>query len=171
MEPWVECMEEYRRQMTLGLVPKAYQGLMQYLLSLKTHLKDRHPDFFVSGTLYFGYMDMTYFSFYPPALGQKKLKVAIVFVHPTMRFEAWLAGYNKQVQLHYWQRFRDGGWNLYPLVPALQGSDAIVEHVLVEQPNFGDLPALTGQVERGTLKFIADLEQFLGGAEPGEGTR
>jgi hypothetical protein len=46
-------------------------------------------------------------------------------------------------------------------VSSIQGQDAILEHVLVASPNFGDLQALTGEIERGTLAFISDVEGFL----------
>jgi hypothetical protein len=43
-------------------------------------------------------MDMTNFSFIPKSFKQRNLKIAVVFIHEAFRFEAWLAGYNKQVQ-------------------------------------------------------------------------
>ena len=39
--------------------------------------------------------------------------------------------------------------------------DSIVEHILVDNPDFGDLDTLTKQIERGTLNFIEDIEKFL----------
>ena len=103
MESFHEYILEYRKQMEKGAIRKAYKGLMEYILNLKTYLKNKYPDYFVSGSIYFGYMDITYFSFYPKSLGDMKLKIAIVFIHESMRFEVWLAGYNKQVQSEYWK--------------------------------------------------------------------
>lgn len=70
-------------------------------MTLRTHFHKKYPDAFVSGSIYYGYMDMTYFSFTPKSLQQRKLKIAIVFVHESFRFEVWLAAYNKQVQQNY----------------------------------------------------------------------
>lgn len=92
---------------------------------------------------------------------QRGLKIAIVFVHEAFRFEVWLAGYNKQVQAEYWKRFKASGWNKYHIVPTTKGVDSILEHVLAEGPDFGDLDSLTEQIERGTLVFIKDVETFL----------
>lgn len=39
--------------------------------------------------------------------------------------------------------------------------DSILEHVLVGNPDFGDLDALTKQIEAGVRQFIADIEDFL----------
>ncbi len=127
-------------------------------MELKGYFKNKYPDYFVSGGIYYGYMDMTYFSFFPDSLKQRNLKAAIVFIHETCRFEVWLAGYNKQVQTHYWKLIKESGWNQYRLVPKPQGYDLIIEHVLVEHPDFSDLGALTKQIETGALKFIQDVE-------------
>jgi hypothetical protein len=156
-----ESINEYRKQLEKGAIQQAYRGLMGYMLDLKTHFKTSYPDYFVSGSLYYGFMDMTYFSFFPKSLKDRNLKVAVVFVHETFRFEVWLAGYNKQVQLEYWQLFKERGWNKYHLVLTPKGADSILEYVLAEDPNFGDLDGLTDQIEVATLEFIRDVESFL----------
>ena len=43
----------------------------------------------------------------------------------------------------------------------IKGVDSIIEGILVENPDFSDLDALTKHIERGTLKFIEDVENFL----------
>jgi len=161
MESFHEYINEYRKQIEKGAINKAYKGLMEYILTLRTYLKNKYPDYFVSGSIYFGYMDMTYFSFHPKSLGHKKLKIAIVFIHETMRFEAWLAGYNKQIQSKYWKMFKESTWNKYHIVSTTKGADSILEHILVANPDFRDLDKLTKQIERETMKFIRDIETFL----------
>lgn len=161
MESFHEYIIEYRKQMEKGVINKAYKGLMEYVLNLRTYFKNRYPDYFVSGSIYFGYMDMTYFSFYPKSLGDKKLKIAIVFIHESMRFEAWLAGYNKQVQSKYWKMIKESNWNKYHLVSTTKGADSILEYILVDNPDFRDLDELTKQIEKETMKFIRDVDSFL----------
>jgi hypothetical protein len=161
MESLHVYMNEYRKQLAVGAIQKAYKGLMEYIMDLRTFLMNKYPDYFVSGGIYYGYMDMTYFSFYPESIKQRKLKIAIVFVHETFRFEVWLAGYNKQVQSKYWKLFKESDWNQYHLVPTTQGVDSIIESVLVDNPDFRDFEALTTQIERETLIFIKDIESFL----------
>jgi len=161
MPSFHESVLEYRRQLAKGAIKQAYCGLMEYMMALRTHFADKYPDHFVSGSIYFGYMDMTYFSFSPQSLRDRKLKIAVVFLHDTCRFEVWLAAANKQVQAKYWKLIKDRAWTKYHLVAATQGADSIVEHVLVEEPGFDDLPALTRQIEKETVKFIKDVEGFL----------
>jgi hypothetical protein len=159
MEFSYEYMDEFKEQLKKGHIQKAYKGLIEYILGLKSYLKNKYPDYFVSGSLYFGYMDMTYFSFTPKSLKQRKLKIAIVFNYDAFRFEVWLGGYNKQVQNKYWKLFKNSGWNSYGLVSSTKGVDAIIEHVLVRNPDFNDLDRLTMKIEKKTLEFINDIEE------------
>jgi hypothetical protein len=161
MEPFHEYIDEYKKQLQKGVIQKAYKGLMEYIMALRTHFKNKYPDYYVSGSIYYGYMDMTYFSFFPESLKNRNLKIAIVFLHEQCKFEAWLAGYNKQVQTKYWKLIKDSHWSKYPIVATTKGVDAIIEYTLVNNPDFSDLGALTQQIETGTLKFIADVERFL----------
>ncbi len=161
MESFHEYMNEYRKQVEKGAIKEAYKGLMEYIMDLKMHFKNKYPDYFVSGSIYYGYMDMTYFSFFPKSLKSKKLKIAIVFCHKTFRFEVWLAGYNKQIQTKYWKLFKESNWNKYHIVPTTKGVDSMIEYILVDNPDFSNLDTLTNQIEKGTLKFIKDIENFL----------
>lgn len=60
-----EYLQQYRKQLEKGAISKAYKGLMEYMMSLRTNFQTKYPDHFVSGSLYYGYMDMTYFAFTP----------------------------------------------------------------------------------------------------------
>ena len=161
MERFHEYMGEYRKQLEKGDIKAAYKGLMEYIMDLRVYFKKKYPDYFVSGSIYYGYMDMTYFSFIPESLKRRKLRIAIVFIHDTCRFEVWLAGYNKKVQTKYWKLFKESDWNKYHIVSTTKGVDSIIEYILAHNPDFSDLDALTKQIERGTLKFIKDIENFL----------
>ena len=154
-------MKEYKKQLEKGAIQKAYLGLMEYMTRLKTHFKKEYPDYSVSSSLYFGYMDMTYFSIFPKSLKERDLKIAIVFLHEEFRFEVWLSGKNKQVLTKYWKLITNSGWDKYKIVAPAKGIDSIVESILVDNPDFDDLEALTNQIEHGTLEFIQDVENFL----------
>jgi hypothetical protein len=156
-----ENMIEYRKQLDKGTIKEAYRELISFIMELRSYFEKKYPDYFVSGSVYYGYMDMTYFSFFPNSLKLRKLKVAIVFVHDTFRFEVWLAGYNKQVQTKSWKLFQERNWNKYRIPPTTKGVDSIIEYTLVDNPDFNDLDILTKQIENRTLKFIKDIENFL----------
>ncbi|MCJ7694695.1 MAG: hypothetical protein MUO40_04635 [Anaerolineaceae bacterium] len=161
MASFQDNMNEYQKQLTEGSIQVAYRGLMQYMLGLITNFKKKFTTFSVPGNIYYGYMDMTYFSIIPKPLKNRKLKVAVAFFHESFRFEAWLAGVNKQVQAEYWHLFKENGWSKYPLVPNLVGSDSIIEHILVDKPDFNNLDTLTNQIEKETINFILSIQDIL----------
>ena len=160
MESLQEYIEEYRNQLEKGIIQKAYQGLMDYVMDLRMHFSKKYPDF-APGNIYQGYMDMTYFPIFPRELTSRKLKIAIVLIHEKIRFEVWLAAQNKQIQSEYRKLFREHDWTKYRIPAAVKGVDSIMEYTLSDNPDFGDLNALTKQIEKGTLAFINEIEEFL----------
>ena len=161
MTSFHESMNEYRKQLEKGSIQVAYRGLMDYFNALKRYFARNYPDHSVSGSVYYGYMDMTYFSFFPDTFKRRKLKVAIVFLHEAFRFEVWLVGSNRTVQTQYWKLFIESDWNNYHIATPAKGVDAILDHIVIDTPDFRDLDTLTKQIERGTLTFIEDVENFL----------
>jgi len=154
-------MKEYKKQLQKGHIQVAYQGLMAYFGTLRSHFRNKYPEYGVSGSIYYGYMDMTYFPIFPESLKSRGLKIAIVFVHEAFRFEVWLAAKNKRVQTKFWKLFNKNSWNKYPIVSTTKGVDSIVEYILVDDPDFRDLDTLTKQIDNGSVKFINDVEGFL----------
>ncbi len=88
-------------------------------------------------------------------------EIAIVFIYETIQFEVWLAAQNKQIQAEYRDMFKKGDLNNYRIPADARGTDANMENTLAENPNFNDPDALTGQIEKGTLTFINDVQHFL----------
>jgi len=161
VESFQEYMNEYRTQLEKGAIQAAYKGLMNYFQDLRSYLKKKYADHFVSSSIYYGYMDMTYFAFFPESLKCRRLKIAIVFIHEAFSFEVWLTGYNKHVQTKYWSLFTDSDWNKYRIPSTTKGVDSILEYTVVDKPDFSDLDSLTHQIEKGTLTFITEVEHFL----------
>jgi hypothetical protein len=153
-------IDEYKKQIEKGDIKKAYQGLMEYLMGLRTYLKKTYLNHSVSG-LYQGYMDMSYFTFTPETLKSRKLKVALIFVHDEARFEVWLVGFNKQVQKEYWEVFKQCNCCEYRVPETTKGVLSIAEHILTDNPDFDDSDTLTTQIERGMLRFIERIEHIL----------
>jgi hypothetical protein len=114
-----QAMSEYKKQLERGIIKQAYAGLIGYMGHLRSYFEREHPQIPVSGSLYYGFMDMTYFALFPSALKDRKLKVAVVFLHEQFRFEVWLAGVNKAVQNKYWRLFQANNWKRYTF-PKLQ---------------------------------------------------
>lgn len=153
-------IQEYRTQLRKGYIQKAYKNIITFMSSLKSHLGKNYPDYVVS-SLYLGYMDMTYFAFTPSDLKNKKLKIALVFLHEQGRFEAWLGGSNRKVQAEYIERMRHKNLGKYKLSKVLPGVDSIIESILVEQPDFNNPEDLKIQIDRKTIEFINDIISIL----------
>jgi hypothetical protein len=153
-------MEEFRRQLEMGSIQKAYGALLAYMMSLRTHFVSLYGEAAVSG-LYQGYMDMTYFALFPPVLKSRDLKVAIVFNYAAFRFEAWLAARNRKVQRQYWELFRDSQWSEYRVVAPAGGIDSIIECDLATDFDLDDPDALTAKIETVTAEFMDNIQRFL----------
>jgi hypothetical protein len=161
MRTFSESMREYKKQLKNGYIQEAYQGLMQFIRDLRSHFKNKYPEYAVSGSIYYGYMDMTTFSLFPESLKRRNLKIAIVFIHEAFRFEVWLSGSNRNVQTEYWKIIKESDWHKYHLASNPRTVDYVLDHILMSDPDFSDLDTLTSQIEKGTLGFIRDVEGFL----------
>lgn len=161
METFKTCMDEYNKQISKGYIQAAYRCLIEYIRSLKAYFDRKYPECAASSGFYQGYMDMTYFPLFPKRLKIRNLKIAIVYIHGSAKFEIWLAGTNRKVQAEYWKLFKQSKNHSFR-IPALgTGTDSIVEYTLVEHPDFGDLEALTRKIEKEALYFISEVENFL----------
>ena len=160
MQSIQENMNRFRKELKAGAIQKAYKALIDYILDLRAHFKNRYSRYSISG-LYQGYMDMTYFAIVPPSLKDRDLKIAIVFNYETFKFEAWLSGTNREVQRKYWELIRDSQWTEYRVVTPAKGVDSIIECDLSKSFDFGDLDKITESIEANTVAFIDNIERFL----------
>jgi len=71
-----EFMNEYGNQLEKSDIKDAYRGLMEYFNALRLYFKTKYPSHSMSDSVYYGYMDMTYFSFFPKSLKRRKLKAS-----------------------------------------------------------------------------------------------
>ncbi len=160
MDEFNSFIQEYKIQLSKGVIQKAYKGIVTFMSDLRIYLEGKHPDYNAS-SLYFGYMDMTYFAFTPFALKEKKLKIAIVFLHKDCKFELWLAGNNRQIQAEYIELLKYKDIGKYTLTQINPGVDSIIESTIVEQPDFDDIEQLKKQIETKTLEFVKDIISIL----------
>lgn len=156
-----DYMLEYKKQILKGDVAKAYKGLMNYVMYLRNYFEKKYPDYYTPGSIYQGYMDMTYFSFTPESLKNMKLKIAIVFIYEKFSFEVWLAAVNKQVQKKFMKLFNDNSFDKYLLHSNTDSVDSILECTLTDNPDFNNSESLTEQIEKKTLDFIKEIEVFI----------
>jgi hypothetical protein len=140
----------YQEQLKKGDIQKAYTGLVKYVMQVGTTLS-KNVSAYSFGSLFQGYMDYTYFYYSNDFLKKRKLKLGLVLNHEKMRFEIWLLGQTIPIQEKYWQFFKTTKWNKNRTE---KPPYAILETVLIEEPNFNDLDLLTRQIE-DKLKTIS----------------
>lgn len=160
MDSMNELIREYKAQLTKGKIQKAYKGIMTFMVDLKSSLESNYPAW-KSGALYFGYMDMTYFAFTPPALKNKKLKIAIVFLHEACKFEVWLAGNNRRIQAETIDLLKNKDLGKYVLSQVQPGVDSIVSTVIVDCPDFDHPDKLKKQIGVSLIDFANDMMALL----------
>jgi hypothetical protein len=155
-----DCVKEYAIQLSKGQIRTAYRGIMTFMSDLRSYLEHKYSNFTASA-LYFGYMDMTYFAFTPSSLRDRRLKIAIVYLHEECRFELWLAGNSRQIQAEYIEMLNHKDLGSYVLSQIQPGVDSIIASSIVEQPDFDDLDELKRHIEVKTMEFVEDIIPVL----------
>lgn len=150
----------YKEQLDKGDIQEAYTGIVKYVMRLGTTLSKNLPDNFSFGNLFQGYMDYTYFYYSDDFLKKRKLKLGLVLNHPKMQFEIWLLGQTIPIQEKYWQFFKTTKWNKDRTT---KPQYAILETVLIENPDFNNLDLLSQQIEDKLLivsnEIIDDIKK------------
>ena len=153
-------IRQYVAQLSKGQIRRAYKGIMTFMSDAKAYLEGKYPDYAASA-LYFGYMDMTYFAFTPPALRDRKLKIAVVYLHEENRFEVWLAANNRKIQADSIEALSHKDLGGYALSQVAPGVDSIIAASIAEQPDFDHPDQLKKQIEMKTMEFVNDMIELL----------
>lgn len=155
-----DYVNEYKKQLEKGDIQQGYEGLVKYVMSLKTSLSKNLSDSYSFGNVFQGYMDYTYFYYSNEFLKKRKLKMGLVLNHRNMQFEIWLLGQTALIQDKYWEYFKKTKWNKDR---DTKPTYSILETVLIENPDFNDLKFLSQQVEDKLLviskEVIEDIEK------------
>lgn len=145
----------YKEQLNKGDILIAYNGLVKFVMKLRTgFIKRLSNQYSFSGILH-GYMDYTYFYYTNDFLKSKKLKLGFVLNHVEMRFEIWLLANTIAVQKNYWNLLKESKWNKDKTeMPKYSVLDTIIEN----DPNFDELPLLTQNIEQ---KMIDTSDEII----------
>ena len=138
-----------------------YHELIRYMNDLRRYFHQEYDTYFKLGKLYQGNPNFSYFSLTTEELKKQKLKFVIILNHELLNFSICLSGQNKSIRKKYWKMFRESDWNKYHLAESINNSLSIIDHTIVEKPDFDNRPALTEQIETESLKFINELREVL----------
>jgi len=137
------CISFYKEQVNKSDIQKTYMFLLKYLMQVKASFEKAFSKEYSYGYVSPGYMDYSYFSFANEYLKDKRLRFGIVLNHSEMRFELWLMGQNKEIQNSYWNLLKASTWNQDRTT---KPQYAELEIVLVDNPNFENIDALTADI-------------------------
>ena len=142
----------YKQVLADGRVQVTYQRLVGIVQNLRTHFSKVFKDEYTVAAVLHGYIDFTYFYLQGAFLKSKKLKLALVLNHQEARFELWLLGQTKDIQVQYWEMLKGIDWVDEQQMPQW----SIFEIPLIENPNFDDVEALTEMI---TQRFEASARE------------
>lgn len=138
-----------------------YHELIAYMNELKRYFHKEYDNHYKLGSIYKGNPDYSYFSLTTEELKKQKLKFVIILNHKMMQFEICLSGQNKSIRKRYWQMFRGSDWSKYHLAESINDSLSIIDHTIVERPDFTNKESLTEKIEKESIKFMNDIIAML----------
>jgi hypothetical protein len=156
-----ESMKVFRLALQAGYLQQAYRGLIDFFSDLRKRFQTHYPEYFIS-SMYYGYLDMTYFAVVNAFLKERQLKIAIVFDYDSFSFEVWLSGVNREIQKKHWKLIKEMNWKEYTLCDDPTKEDHIIRKILVKEPDFSDSDMLGDQIEEGTIDFLDHVQAFMG---------
>ncbi len=156
-----DLMLFYKDQLAKGTMQKAYSSLMNFVQDLRNDLAKKYDDEYIIGSISRGYLDFTYFPIVPKKLKSLKVKFVIYLVHKDLSFGISLSGQNKQVRKQYREIFRGSDFDQYQIPDNIDDGFIVLNEILAENPDFGDLFLLTKQIEHKAWTFIEEITEIL----------
>ncbi|MDH7447794.1 DUF7000 family protein [Aquimarina sp. 2201CG14-23] len=158
MEDLNKYISIYKEQLNKGDILIAYNELVKFVMKLRTDFMKSFSDQYSFAGILHGYLDYTYFYYSNDFLKSKKLKFGLVLNHLEMRFEIWLLGNTIPNQKKYWELLKMTQWNKDRTeMPQY----SILETVLVKNPDFNNLNALSEKIEPKMTKVSNEILDYL----------
>ena len=154
-----QLIRDYTCHLQQGEIQIAYKGILEFISKLRADYIRKYPDY-DTGSVYQGYMDMSYFSFSTRHLKDKGLKIAIVYLHEKSAFEVWLSARNREISKKYESVLVSNISDIIVFHDA-NNQDAIMESTLIAAPNFDDQTALIHMIEQGVQRFVSVITNLL----------
>ncbi len=104
---------------------------------------------------------MSYFSLNTERLKEKRLKVAIVYLHEKRAFEIWLSARNREILKKYRTIISSAALKDVIAFHDADNEDAVIECILTSDPDFDDQTSLTQSIKSGTEKPITAVTGLI----------
>ena len=155
-----QLISDYTYCLQQGEVQAAYKGIMEFIGKLRADFIKEYPDY-DTGSVYQGYMDMSYFSLNTKLLKDKGLKIAVVYLHEKGNFEVWLSARNREILKRHETVVNSILSDHITMFHDHHNPDAIIECTLISTPNFEDQASVINTIEQGVEEFIAAIASRL----------
>jgi len=155
-----ELAAYYTALLQEGKLQEAYRGILSAVGMLRAHFAANFPDCEV-GSVYQGYMDMSYFPVTPPGFKERGLKIAVVYLHEKGCFEIWLSGRNRQVTAEMREKLAASDFGELKVFHDAQSPDAALECLLTDCPDFDDELMLAKTVLCRSKDFITAVKRHI----------
>lgn len=155
-----QLIDDYTQHVQQGEIQIAYKSIFDFFGKLRVEMIKKYPLYEI-GSIYQGYMDMTYFSLSTKRLKDKGLKFAIVYLHASRTFEVWFSARNREVAKNYGSLLINSIPDDITTFHDDHNQDAIIECTLTSAPNFENQALLQDVIEHGVIKFVAAIDKLL----------
>ena len=160
MKPLNLLIEEYTRLLQKQEIQLAYKGILECMGKLRADFIRSYPHCDV-GSLYQGYMDMSYFSISTPLFKDKGLKIALVYQHEKGHFEVWLSARNREIAKMFASEWMEAKLQPLPVFHDADNLDAVIECTLAAMPDFEDQATLSEALCQGAVRFMEAAGRLL----------
>lgn len=140
---------------------KDYYELVNFMKYIRSYFIKNYESVYSVGKLNHSSKDYTYFSLTPDKFKKEKLKFVIILDHLQHCFTICLSGQNKDVRKQYWNIFKGSDWDKYHLAESIDNSLMIIDHTLVENPNFSNGEDLKTKIKKEASIFIQEMRNVL----------
>ena len=155
-----QLISEYTCHVQRGEIKAAYKGILEFIGKLRADFIKRYP-YYDTGSIYQGYMDMSYFSLSTKLLTDKGLKLAVVYLHEKGDFEVWLSGRNREISKEYKSNINRIMSDNITVFHNDNNHDALIECTLISAPNFEEQASLIDIIEQGVETFTTAINSLF----------
>ena len=159
MENLNQLISVYISLLKQGETQAAYKGILDFICKLRADFIKKYPTY-EAGSIYQGYMDMSYFSLNTKHIKDAGLKLAVVYLHEKGQFEVWLSARNRDISKKY-ESIAYNAISDMTLFHDKDNKDAIIECMLSAAPDFEHPDLLVSIIEQGVESFINTVTKLI----------
>lgn len=137
-------------------IQKCYQEIIRLIKYISLELEKEMPEYSFMGRVVENQMDFSYFQVTRQSLKELGLKVQIIFMHSTCKFEVWISGYNRKVQRNYYELLCNSDCP-FEMCLNPERNDFIIKTVIETVAETDEPAAIIAEIKAK----IAELESYI----------